>query len=288
MKHKYKYGILAAALASALFGAPSFAASTSTSSSGSTATGVGTANNAGIGTSSSNSGSSATSGSVANGGTSNGYAGSVVNFTYTGDPSSGAGTGGGAPTLNENISGTQRLVTVGAAIAPSIYSNNVCALSASAAGGFMGGAFALGFDRIDKDCNIRANASLLGHFAEIYAIAAEHSPDPAVRQLAEREAAIYAQWANNYLCMTNPDVAAAAPPDARFCKTVATQAGLQVVPAPVATYVPPKQVAAIAPTPIADPPPKPAPRAYEAVSTSVRTGPINGYNGPDYSDDFKD
>lgn len=303
MKHKYKYGILAAALASALFGAPSFAASTSTSTSGSTASGTGTGIGIGGGNAQSNSVSGSYSGSsavgslgqggsaTANGtGGTGGAAGSIVNFTYN-DP---APTGD--PTQTENLvtSGTQRIITTGQAIAPSIYSNNVCALSASAAGGFLGGAFALGFDRVDKGCDIRANASLLGHFAEIYSIAAEHAADPQVRQLAAQQAAIYAMWASNYICMNNPDMAASAPPDAHFCHTVATQGGLQVVPSPVAYTPPPRPqpVATTIPRPIiaaADPPPPQKPiRAYEAVSTSVRTGPINGYNGPDYSDDFKD
>lgn len=300
MKHKHIYGILAAALASALFGAPSMAASLATSSSNSSGTGTANANNAGIGNSSAGSNSGAYSGATANGGSglgvgtggTGGYAGSSVNFTYNDPP--GPAT--------ETIDGTQRLVTTGAAIAPSIYNNNVCSLGLSAAAGFMGGAFAIGGDRVDHDCNVRANASLLGHFAEIYSIAAAHAPDPQIRQLAEGQAAIYAQWANNYLCAANPELAATAPPGSHFCPTVATQAGLQVVPAPVAYAVPPKQVVTMANPPtqiadppralVADPPAKPrydGPHIYGSheggVPTSWHTGPISGYNGPDYSDD---
>lgn len=307
MKHKYKYGILAAALASALFGAPSWAQTTSTSTSGSNANGTGIGIGGGNANSNSRSGSYSGSSSIgslgtggsasANGGT-GGAAGSIVNFTYN-DPAAPAD-----PTENLITSGTQRIITTGAAIAPSIYSNNVCALSASAAGGFLGGAFALGFDRVDKGCDRRAWASLLGHYAEIYSIAAAHAPDMATRQLALQEAAIYAQWANNYMCMQNEELAAAAPPDAHFCHTVATQAGLQVVPAPVAYTMPPKQVAVVANPPatladpprplvaVADPPPKPrydGPHIYGdhegGVPTSYHTGPISGYNGPDYTDD---
>lgn len=296
MQHKYKYGILCAALASALFGAPSFGASTATSSSGSNAAGTGIG--IGGGNAQSTSGSNATSGSSAVGGIATGgsaslnggYTGADASITINNPASDPSGTSSGDPTEHLITTGTQRIITTGAAIAPSIYSNNVCALSASAAGGFLGGAFALGFDRVDKGCDRRAWASLLGHYAEIYSIAAAHAPDPATRQLALREASVYAQWANNYICMQNEELAAAAPPGSDFCHTVATQQGLQVVPAPVATYMPPKQVAVATPVALADPPPKPRqnPRAYEAVSTSVRTGPINGYNGPDYSDDFKD
>lgn len=300
MKHKHIYGILAAALASALFGAPSIAASLSNSSS--TAAGTANANNAGIGNSSSLSSSGSTAGATANGGSgtaigtggTGGYAGSNVTFTYNDPP---------AATDPSNTQ-TERLITTGTAIAPSIYSNNVCALSASAAGGFFGGAFALGFDRVDKGCDRRAWASLLGHYAEIYSIAAAHAPDPATRQLALHEASVYAQWANNYICMQNEELAAAAPPGSEFCRTVATQAGLQVVPAPVAYTVPSKPVAVVANPPtqiadpprplvaVADPPAKPrydGPHIYGTreggVPTSWHTGPISGYNGPDYSDD---
>lgn len=288
--------ILSAALASALFGVPVYAGSNANSSSGATAAGtgigIGGGNAQSNSTSGSNSGASAigsfgTGGSATiNGGSTNGYAGSVVNFTYNDPPATGD------PTNTENLvtTGTQRIITTGAAIAPSIYSNNVCALSASAAGGFLGGAFALGFDRVDKGCDRRAWASLLGHYAEIYSIAAAHAPDPQIRAIAEQQAAIYAQWANNYICMQNEELAAAAPPGANFCRTVATQSGMQVVPAPVAYQLPPKPVV-IAAAPIADPPPKPDQHrlgAYEAMPTSYRSGPINGYNGPDYSDNFKD
>lgn len=294
---KLKYSLLLAALAASLFGVPAMAASLATSSSGSTASG--TANNQGIGTSSSGSYSGSSAGSMANGGTgmgigtggTGGYAGADVNVTYNGDP---GGSAGGDPPSTQ----TERLITTGTAIAPSIYSNNVCALSASAAGGFLGGAFALGFDRVDEGCDRRAWASLLGHYAEIYSIAAAHAPDAQTRVLALQEASVYAQWANNYICMQNPDLAAAAPPDAHFCHTVATQQGMQVVPAPVyatkppnyattpQVYAPPRPVVAVA-----DPPPKPVyagPHVYathEVVPTSMRSGPVSGYQGPDYSDD---
>lgn len=282
---KSKYTILAAALAASLFGVPAWAASTATSSSNAAGTGTANANNAGIGNSNSGSYSGASSGSTATGGTSNGYAGSVVNFTYSDPPAPSDPT--------ETIQGTQRLITTGTAIAPSIYSNNVCGLSAAAAGGFLGGAFSIGFDRIDKGCDRRAFAALLGHFAEINSIAAAHAPDPQVRALAEHNAEVYSQWANNYLCMQDEDLAAAAPPGSNVCRTVATQTGLQVVPAPVASEMRPKQVAVAAPTPIADPPaPKPVytgPHDYGphegAVPSSWHTGPISGYQGPDYTDD---
>lgn len=284
---KMKYTVLFAALASALFGVPGHAASTAASSSN--AAGTANANNAGIGTSSSGSYSGSSAGSVANGGSgtaigtggTGGYAGSNVTFTYN-DP----------PAADPSSTQTERLITTGTAIAPSIYSNNVCALSASAAGGFFGGAFALGFDRVDRGCDLRATASLLGHFAEIYSIAAAHAPDAQTRQLAVQQAVTYATWANNLLCMQDPDLAAAAPPGSNICRTVATQQGMQVVPAPVAYTVPPKQmVVAAAPAPIADPPPKPVytgPHVYathEVVPTSMRSGPVSGYQGPDYSDD---
>lgn len=287
---KLRYAILSAALASALFGVPGHAASLATSSSTSSGSGTANANNNGIGTSSSLSGSSSTAGSTANGGSgtgigtggTGGYAGADVNFTYN-DP----------PAADPPSVQTERLVTTGAAIAPSIYNNNSCGLGASAAAGFMGGAFALGFDRIDEGCDRRAFASLLGHFAEINSIAATHAVDPQIRAIAARNAIMYSQWANNYLCMQNPDLAAAAPPGSNVCHTVATQTGLQVVPAPVpltqAAQQP--QVAVYSPPKIAveDPPPKPAlPHVYgryEVVPTSHHTGPISGYNGPDYSDD---
>lgn len=298
---KTKYTVLLAALAASLFGVPAIAASTSSSTSGSSATGISTSNNAGIGNSSAGSNSGASAGSMAVGGNSSsttGYTGADATITIN-NP---AGDPAGDPTSTENLvtTGTQRIITTGAAIAPSIYSNNVCALSASAAGGFLGGAFALGFDRVDKGCDHRATAALLGHFSEIYSIAAAHAPDATTRQLAEREAVIYAQWANNYMCMQDPDLAAAAPPGANVCKTVATQQGMQVVPSPVATYVAPapqitQPVVAAAPRQIAaiDPPPqKPVytgPHIYGqhegGVPSSWHTGPISGYQGPDYTDD---
>lgn len=296
---KQKFVVLAAALAASLFGVPALAGSVSTSSS--TAAGTANANNQGIGTSQSGSYSGSSAGSNAQGGTgmgigtggTGGYAGADVNVTYNaGDP--GGSTGSGDPTINENLNGTQRLVTVGTAIAPSIYNNNSCALAASAAAGFMGGAFAFGFDRIDKGCDLRATAALLGHFSEIYSIQAAHSPDGPMRARAAQLSIMYAVWAQNLLCMQNPELAAAAPPGANVCPTVATQAGLQVVPAPVVAAVPPKQMAAVVDPPrplaaaVAPPPPKPG-HDYGphegAVPSSWHTGPISGYQGPDYSED---
>lgn len=291
---KFRYGVLMAALAASLFGVPSFAASLSSSSSN--AAGTATSNNAGIGNSNAGSSSGAYSGATANGGNggeaigtggNGGYAGSNVTFTYN-DPAPAAG--------DPSSTQTERLITTGTAIAPSIYNNNACGLAASAAAGFMGGAFALGFDRIDKGCDRRAFASLLGHFAEINSIAAAHAPDAQVRALAERNAEIYSQWANNYLCMQDPDLAEAAPPGSNVCRTIATQTGLQVVPAPVASYATNPPVYAKTPpnyaTAAIDPPPKPAytgPHNYGphegAVPSSWHTGPVSGYNGPDYSDE---
>lgn len=286
---KAKYTVLMAALAASLFGVPALAASTATSTSGSSANGTGIGIGGGNAQSNSQSGAvsgstavgslgqggNATAGSSSNGG----YSGSSVNFTYNDPPAVDPATQ------------TERLVTVGNAIAPSIYNNNLCSLGASAAAGAMGWGFALGFDRIDHGCDVRANASLLGHFAEIYSIAAAHAPDPGVRQLAETQAAIYAQWANNYICMSNPDLAAAAPPDAHFCHTVATQGGVQVVPAPVAIAAPPRPIVQAAAV-VDPPPPKPTytgPHIYGqhegGVPTSYHTGPISGYAGPEYTDD---
>lgn len=298
MHMKVKYTILSAALAASLFGVPAFAASTAISNSGSTASGTGTGIGIGGGNATSNTTSGAISGStsvggIGTGGTGgNGSGSSVVNFTYN-DP---AGPGaGGDPVSTENLvtSGTQRVVTVGTAIAPSFYSNNACGLAASAAAGFMGGGFSLGFDRIDKGCDARAFAALLGHFAEINSIAATHATDPQTRALAAQNAIVYSQWANNYLCAANPDLAAAVPPGSNVCHVVATQSGLQVVPAPAPiSYTASAPVAAVPSQPvvaIADPPPKPpVPHVYgtrEGVPTSYRTGPISGYNGPEYSDD---
>lgn len=286
MKRKSKYGVLAAALLSAtcLCG-PSFAASTAVSGSnaaaGSIATG-GSANNAGIGNSTSSSLAGSASNSTSQGGqaTGQGTSTATINFNDPGIPA----------TTTQNVGGTERVITTGAAIAPSIYSNNVCALSASAAGGFLGGAFALGFDRVDHGCDLRAWVALLGHFAEINRVTANSAADPVVRARAEQAAIAYAQWANNYICMQNPDIAAAAPPGAHFCETVATQQGMQVVPAPVpiAATPPPRPILA---QPV--PPPKPQQIAngphvygtYEAVPSSHHTGPISGYDGPDYQDD---
>lgn len=278
MKRKSKYSVLAAALlaATCLCGpafAGSNAASTSNAGSISTSNGTGIAN---AGNSAANSASNSNSGSVATG-------------LGTGGAATGSGTSTSSVTFNDPAEpATQRIVTTGAAIAPSIYSNNVCALSASAAGGFLGGAFALGFDRVDKGCDIRANAALLGHFLEVYSATATHAVDPVIRQAAEQAAMGYAQWAANYICMANPDLAAAAPPGSNFCHTVATQQGLEVVPAPVA-YTPPP------PPPVVPDLPKrqllagpPAPHVYgphEVVPSSHHTGPISGYNGPDYVDD---
>lgn len=301
-------GTLLAMLIALCLATPALAASSSTSSS--TANGTGTANNAGIGTSSSGSYSGSTSTSQSLGGTggaANGTYTDTVNFTYNDPPatsgtSSGSGSSGGDPTINENLR------TTGTAIAPSIYNNNVCALGASAAGGFFGGAFALGFDRVDKGCDARAFVSLLGHFAEINSIAAAHATDPSVRALAAQNAVVYAQWANNYLCASNPDLAAAVPPGSNFCKTVATQGGLQVVPQSAQLIHPPPSrptpvVSTYQPLPLSAYPPLAAaapPKAivadagppvshvygtYETVPTSRRTGPISGYNGPEYVGD---
>lgn len=296
---KTRFAILTAALAASLFGVPAFAGSNASSSSGSNAAGTGIG--IGGGNAQSTSSSGASSGSTAIGGIANGGS-ATLNGGYTGAEAAitinnpAAGDPSGDPTSTENLvtTGTQRIITTGQAIAPSIYSNNVCALSASAAGGFLGGAFALGFDRIDKGCDLRATASLLGHFAEIYSIAATHAADPAIRARAEHLAVTYATWANNLLCMQNPELAAAAPPDSNMCRTVATQAGLQVVPAPVATVAPAPAIVA-APRPIVaaiDPPPKPVytgPHNYGphegAVPSSWHTGPVSGYTGPDYTDE---
>jgi hypothetical protein len=296
---KLKYGILMAALAASLFGVPAFAASNA--SSDSTATGSGTANanntanitnTANVGTSSSTSNSGSYAGSTANGGKGigigtggtggNASGSSTVNFSYV-DP----------PAAPDPAVQTERIVTTGAAIAPSMYNNNSCALSASAAAGFMGGAFALGFDRVDKGCDWRAFAALLGHFAEINSIAAAHAPDPQTRALAEQASITYSQWANNYLCMQNPDLAAAVPPGSNLCHTVATQQGMQVVPAPVSSAQPmqPVRVAVYSPPSVAVdvPPAKPLmPHVYgtyEAVPASYRNGPISGYSGPLDGDD---
>jgi hypothetical protein len=294
---KFKYSVLMAALAASLFGVPAFA-QTATSGSAATASGVGTGIGIGGGNAVSNTTSGSTSSSMSSGGEGlgigqggrggrggnggNASGSATINFNDPAVAGGAAGDSGGDPNF------TQRLITTGTAIAPSIYSNNVCALSASAAGGFLGGAFALGFDRVDKGCDARAFASLLGHFAEINSIAATHAADPQVRALAERAAVAYAQWANNYLCMMNPEMAASAPPGSNLCQTVATQQGLQVVPAPVPVAMgpPPRPIV------MADPPPKPpvpiGPHVYgtyEVVPTSHHTGPISGYDGPDYQDD---
>ena len=288
---KAKYGVLVAALLTATaMSAPAFAqnsiaGSVSNSASLSNSTGIGLGGQGG--TANSFSGSNSRSGSVSNG---TGYGG---NGSGTGNATITFNDPGVPATTTQNIGGTERIVTTGAAIAPSLYSNNVCALSASAAGGFLGGAFALGFDRVDHGCDVRANASLLGHFAEINRVTATNSNDPQIRYRAEQAAVAYAQWANNYICMANPDLAKAAPPGAGFCNQVATQQGMEVVPAPVPTaYVPPVAPAAT----VVVPPPRPMPQAvayhqpgtygeHQGVPTSYHTGPISGYNGPEYSDD---
>lgn len=284
---KYKYGVLMAALAASLFGAPAFAgsnaASLSNSDSLSNATGVGLGGQGGQG-------GAAFSGS-------NSRSGSVSNSTGTGGNAQGSGTSSSAITFNDPSqpsSTTARIVTTGTAIAPSVYNNNVCALGASAAGGFLGGAFAFGFDRVDHNCDIRANAALLGHFVEVNAATATHAVDPAIREQAERAAVAYAQWANNYMCMANEELARSAPPGANFCATVATQQGMQVVPQAVPTaYAAPPPIAPAAAVYV--PPPRPmaqpqavayhAPGPHDAMPSSYRTGPISGYSGPDSADD---
>lgn len=286
MKRKSKYSLMAAALISAtcLCGPTdaqtSNAGSISNSNSLSNATGIGLGGQGG--TAGAVSGSASRSNSISQGGSAQGSGTSNATITFN-DP--------GVPaTTTENLTGTQRLVTVGTAIAPSIYSNNVCALSAAAAGGFLGGAFSLGFDRVDKGCDIRANVALLGHFAEIYRSAASQSVDPGFRQRAEHMAAIYAQWANNLLCMSSDEFAKSMPPGSNFCQQIATQQGMEVVPAPVpVTYAPPP--APVMAQPVV-PPQKPVQVAgphvygtYEAVPSSHHTGPISGYDGPDYQDD---
>lgn len=244
-----KYGIAVAALFAICASAPAFAASSSSSNS---AAGSASFSN------STGTGGNSTSTGVGYGGT--GYGGastSTVNYTYN-DPPSDPNT-------------TSRVITTGVAVAPSLYTNNVCALQASAAGGFLGGAFSFGFDRIDHNCDTRANAALLGHFAEINSIEAEHAPDPQVRAAAANAANVYATWANNYICMQNPDLAAAAPPGSGICVPKTQTAIATVVPVP-ATVI------------RSDPVVAQKPSAFRPVATSYHTGPISGYNGPDYQD----
>lgn len=248
-----KYGIAVAAITAICVSAPAFAGSSSTATSYSSSGAMSSSNGVGTG----------------------GSAGSVVNFTYT-DP----------PAPADPTTTTSKIITTGTAIAPSLYSNNVCALQAGAAGGFLGGAFSFGFDRVDHGCDVRANAALLGHFAEINTIEAEHAPDPQIRAAASQAAITYGQWANNYICMQNPDLAAAAPPGSGVCHSVATQTGMSVVPAPVA--MPVQAVVVAPPTPVIGPQlvaasPSSKPHVlgpHEAVSSSYRTGKPSGYWGP--------
>lgn len=75
---------------------------------------------------------------------------------------SGASSGSYAGVSVTNNSAT-KLRTVGTAVAPGLIAGGLsCAGSASVAGGFMGGAFALGTTLMDKDCNTRENAKMLG------------------------------------------------------------------------------------------------------------------------------
>lgn len=155
----------------------------------------------------------------------------TTNFSYV-DPPGPANT---TSAIND------RLTTVPTVIAPSMWTNNACTLGTSAAGGFMGGGFAFGFDRKDDECNHRALVSFIVHIAEVQNTAAQAAKNSQERYQDEVRAAAYQQWANNYLCAQWPDLAAAVPPGSNICATAtaaAPAAKTSAVPQPVVAQAP--------------------------------------------------
>jgi hypothetical protein len=76
-------------------------------------------------------------------------------------------------------------------VAPTIYSNNSCAMSYAGSASFLGVGFGAGFNKVDRHCDDRASEIIM-------LTAAQKFQNPALMQ-----------WAVNMMCKDNPDTAPA-------------------------------------------------------------------------------